>query len=72
MELIVDLFDIVDKSIKMVVDLYYEYGSRDEDAQFDSDVGGESDDESQGDDEQKDSDLQDVDVEYTDSESSED
>ena len=45
MELIVELFDIVDKSIKMVVDLYYEYGSRDE--QFDSDMGDESDDEDQ-------------------------
>ena len=77
-ELIVELFDIVDSSIKMVVDLYYQYGSRDEDEQFESDMEDESDDEDQsynedqGDDDRNDSDLQDVDDESTDSDSSED
>ena len=36
MELIVELFDIVDNSIKMVVDLYYRFGSKDEDNQINS------------------------------------
>ena len=36
MELIVELFDIVDSSIKMIVDLYYRFGSKDEDIQINS------------------------------------
>ena len=36
MELIVELFDIVDSSIEMVVDLYYRFGSKDEDNQINS------------------------------------
>ena len=76
MELIVELFDIVDNSIKMVVDLYYQYGSKDEDDQFDSDVEEQSDDDDQSYDEDEgdlnDSESEDVDDETTDSDSSED
>ena len=36
MELIVELFDIVDNSIKMGVDLYYRFGSKDEDNEIKS------------------------------------
>ena len=76
-ELVGQLFDTVDSSIKMVVDLYYQFGSKDEDAQFDSDFEDQSDDdhqsydEDEGEDDQNDLESQDVD-EDTDSDSSED
>lgn len=38
MELVANLFDSVDSSIKMIVDLYYQFGSSDEDRQLDSDL----------------------------------
>ena len=77
-EMVGQLFGTIDSSIKMIVDLYYQFGSKDEDDQFDSDFEDQSDDEDQsyeedeGGDDQNDSESQNVDAEYTDSDSSED
>ena len=77
-EMVGQLFGTIDSSIKMIVDLYYQFGSKDEDDQFDSDFEDQSDDENQsydeyeGEDDQSGSESQDVDDEDTDRDSSED